>query len=250
MPIGIDPYSCPQLETAFGTAYGHEPTMSSKNSRASYERSFSSKSSDYRGFNFDKETFGEAIRDKGENPQDYWGAPFPLADSPPVATGRYQQQDPRLRDYRGSMTSRMIAGAGPGMERLEEVNGPWDAPQPPPQPTMEDQVNQLMQQVANLRMQNQQLQNEVGDLRQGNRGRPGAPPYRPDPDYYSIPRPPGWLPPGDGPVGNWTADDPPAFLGVKPILIKMPEPFEGEHDDMERFIGDCHAYFEVFHHQF
>ncbi len=29
-----------------------------------------------------------------------------------------------------------------------------------------------------------------------------------------------------------------------------PEPFEGEHNDMDRFIRDCHAYFEVFHHQF
>ncbi len=32
--------------------------------------------------------------------------------------------------------------------------------------------------------------------------------------------------------------------------MKLPEPFEGEHDDMDRFIGDCNAYVETFRHQF
>ncbi len=32
--------------------------------------------------------------------------------------------------------------------------------------------------------------------------------------------------------------------------MKLPEPFEGEHDDMDRFIGDCNAYFKTFCHQF
>ncbi len=32
--------------------------------------------------------------------------------------------------------------------------------------------------------------------------------------------------------------------------MKLPEPFEGEHDDMDRFIGDCNPYFETFRHQF
>ncbi len=132
------------------------------------------------------------------------------------------------------------------MEGLEEINDGWDAPQP----TMEERVNQLMQQMVNLRGENAQLCNEVQDLRQGNRGQPGAPPYRPDPDYYSIPRPPGWGPPGQGPIGEWNQADTPAFLGVKPILMKVPNPFEGEHDDMDRFIGDCNTYFEVFRHQF
>ncbi len=107
-----------------------------------------------------------------------------------------------------------------------------------------------MQQMVNLRGENQQLHNEVQDLQQGNRGRPGAPPYRPDPDHYSIPRPLGWGPPGLGPVGEWDANDQSTFLGVKPILMKMPKPFEGEHDDRDRFLGDSNTYFEVFHHQF
>ncbi len=33
-------------------------------------------------------------------------------------------------------------------------------------------------------------------------------------------------------------------------MMKLPEPFEGEHDDMDRFIGDCNTYFEMFCHQF
>ncbi len=33
-------------------------------------------------------------------------------------------------------------------------------------------------------------------------------------------------------------------------MMKLLEPFEGEHDDMDRFIGDCNAYFEMFCHQF
>ncbi|PBK60265.1 hypothetical protein ARMSODRAFT_1026658 [Armillaria solidipes] len=37
-----------------------------------------------------------------------------------------------------------------------------------------------------------------------------------------------------------------AFLGVKPVMVKPPTPFEGKHDDIEHFIGDCLSYFEVF----
>ncbi len=33
---------------------------------------------------------------------------------------------------------------------------------------------------------------------------------------------------------------------VKPILMEKPEHFEGAHDDIERFLGDCKTYFEVF----
>ncbi len=132
------------------------------------------------------------------------------------------------------------------MEGLEEINEGWDAPQPPPQPTMEEWVNQLMQQMVNLRGENAQLRNEVQDLRQGNRGQPRAPLYQPDPDYYSILRPSGWGPLPNRPMGEWDAADAPTFLGVKLILMHTPEPFEGEHDDMDRFIGDCNTYFEVF----
>ncbi len=172
--------------TEFKTAYDLELTQSRVNWSPTSGLSSSSKSSDsrsYESFHFDEETFGSAIRDTGDNPRFYWGAPYPLPDQPP-------ERNLQMREYQGPKTSRMIAGAGPGMEGLEEINKGWarpQQPQPPQQPTMEDRVNQLMQQMVNLRGENAQLRNEVQDLRQGNRGRPGAPPYRPDPDYYSIP---------------------------------------------------------------
>ncbi len=157
----------------------------------------------------------------------------------------------------GPATSRLIAGAGEGEADMGDVEDPWGggapaqplAPPPVPPP---DRVAQLIQQMALLRDENLQLHNDVADLwRNANqRGRPGAPAYHPDPDHYSIPRPPGWAPPGNGPVRDWDANKPPAFLLSRPIIMKLPEPFEGEHDDMDRFIGDCNAYFEKFRHQF
>ncbi len=33
---------------------------------------------------------------------------------------------------------------------------------------------------------------------------------------------------------------------VKPILMDKPEHFDGAHNDIEHFLGDCATYFEVF----
>ncbi len=186
----------------------------------------------------------------GYNPKDLnWEDPQPLADSPP---------NPRRPGYYpGPTTSRLIAGAGQGEAEMGDAEDLWgnNAPQQPlPQPPAppQDRTDQLIQQVALLRDENLRLQNDIADLRQcaTQQGRPGAPAYHPDPDHYSIPRPPGWAPPGNGPVGDWDADKPPAFLSARPIMMKLPEPFEGEHDNMDRFIGDCNAYFKTFRHQF
>ncbi len=38
--------------------------------------------------------------------------------------------------------------------------------------------------------------------------------------------------------------------GVKPILMEKPQYFEGAHDDIERFLGDCKTYFEVFRYHY
>ncbi len=131
------------------------------------------------------------------------------------------------------------------------MNEGWGAPEAPIGPTAAERLDQLTQQMTQLHNENVRLQDELLDLRQRpRRGGPGALPYRPDPDRYLIPRPPRWTPLGQGPIGNWDADDQPAFLGVRPILMKTPEPFKGNHDDMDCFIGDCNTYFEVFHHQF
>lgn len=33
---------------------------------------------------------------------------------------------------------------------------------------------------------------------------------------------------------------------VKPILMKGPAMFKGDHDDIDRFLGDCQTYFKTF----
>ncbi len=38
--------------------------------------------------------------------------------------------------------------------------------------------------------------------------------------------------------------------GVKPLFMERPEHFEGAHDDIERFLGDCKTYFEVFRYHY
>lgn len=49
-----------------------------------------------------------------------------------------------------------------------------------------------------------------------------------------------------GPTRVWDARDAPAMTGIKPILMKPPELFEGKHDDIECFLGDCTTYFKIF----
>lgn len=151
-------------ETGFEMVYDLEPTQSrndwSPTSRPSSSLK-SSSSNSFESFAFDKAMFGNAVHEAGDDPRLYWGTPHPLPDQPPT-------RNPRMRGYRGPTTSRLIAGAGPGMEGLEEINEGWVGPQQPPLLTMEEQVNQLMQQVVNLQGENAQLCNEVQDLRQGN----------------------------------------------------------------------------------
>ncbi len=37
---------------------------------------------------------------------------------------------------------------------------------------------------------------------------------------------------------------------VKPLLMEKPEYFEGAHDNIKCFLGDCKTYFEVFRHHY
>ncbi len=130
-----------QWATEFKMAYENEQTPSRDAWSPTSMHSYSSRSSDsssYESFHFDEATFRSAVRDAGDNPWFYWGALYPLLDQPPA-------QNPRIRGYQGPTTSRLIAGAGTGMEGLEEINDRWagpQQPQPPPQPTMEERVNQ------------------------------------------------------------------------------------------------------------
>ncbi|PBK63333.1 hypothetical protein ARMSODRAFT_1024076 [Armillaria solidipes] len=36
------------------------------------------------------------------------------------------------------------------------------------------------------------------------------------------------------------------FLGIKPIMLRPPFSFKGEHNDLKRFEEDCLTYFEAF----
>ncbi len=186
----------------------------------------------------------------GYNPDDLnWEDPQPLDDSPP------NLQWPGY--YTGPMTSRLIAGAGAGEADMGEVADPWgnavlaQPPVPPPEP-LADRMDQLIQQVALLRDENLCLNNDIADLHQraNQRGLTRSASLPPRSRSLLDPCLPGWAPPGNGPVRDWDADKPPAFLSARPIMMKLPEPFEGEHNDMDRFIGDCNAYFETFRHQF
>ncbi len=244
-PTATGSYSTP-IPANDAQIYGHEQKRSTDSSASNSSTSPSDSTSDFIGrTNFDDFQYDWESIFPGYDPDNpNWEDPQPLADSPP---------NPRRPGYyMGQMTSRLIAGAGEGGGDMGDVADPWagGVPRQPPLPA--DRTDQLIQQMALLRDENLRLQNDVADLRQQATqwGRPGAPAYRPDLDRYSIPRPPGWAPPGDGPVGDWDANEPPAFLQSRPVIMKLPEPFEGEHDDMDRFIGDCNTYFETFRHQF
>ncbi len=110
--------------------------------------------------------------------------------------------------------------------------------------------------MSAMREENVQLHEELVQARAGDkgkgpdRGRPSGPPLRkPRTDHFSIPRPPHYDPPEHGPLGEWSIDPPAPFLGVKPTF-ERPAKFKGEHDDIDRFLGDCATYFEIFRHVF
>ncbi len=78
------------------------------------------------------------------------------------------------------------------------------------------------------------------------RGRPGAPPYRPDPNQYSIP----WTTGMDAArtrtsrqLGHRRSA---CFFRREANLDEDPRAFQEDHDNMEQFLGDCNTYFEVF----
>ncbi len=66
-------------------------------------------------------------------------------------------------------------------------------------------------------------------------------------DRFSLPRPENYKgPPTSGPTGTYAIERPPPMSDVKPMFMEKPEHFEGAHNDIKRFIGDCKTYFEVF----
>ncbi|SJL16394.1 uncharacterized protein ARMOST_19918 [Armillaria ostoyae] len=92
--------------------------------------------------------------------------------------------------------------------------------------------------------------NDNDKRKKPDRGRPKVPNYhRPLYEWsnqFSVPRPP----PGKGrphsmpqPIG--LAPSNATYLSIKPILMQLPKPFKGAHDDIKHFIGDCITYFEA-----
>ncbi len=124
------------------------------------------------------------------------------------------------------------------------------APVDAPEPTNEERLDQARGLYEQERRRAEHLEQELLTLRQGQR--PGRDPLRrrgPPTHRFSIPRPDDYQgPPETGPSGTY--HDPPPMSGVKPLLMEKPQFFEGAHDDIERFLGDCKTYFEVFRYQY
>ncbi|SJL15338.1 uncharacterized protein ARMOST_18831 [Armillaria ostoyae] len=216
--------------------------------------------------------------------QGYTSAPhnyyqlFPLPDSP-----TYAPPHPRcVQKYRPPQYSTQIfAGQNspdrqPGGSNDIPVDPPVDViPDPPVQRTPAERLQEAKdladRKAEHIRVMRQAIEDEEnahdehvrywnlpnqnqGKGKQPDRGRRGAPPP-PDPnwrrplherdDRWSLPRPPPkWR--NDPPQPTGDADDDAPWLGIKPVMIRPPVPFEGKYDDIERFVGDCCMYFEVF----
>lgn len=101
--------------------------------------------------------------------------------------------------------------------------------------------------MALLRQENDRLQEDLRAAKKKalDQGRPPCP--GPCHDHYSVPRAPDFGGgPGPGPTGTWNRDRPLEFVNVKPVLMKTLKPFEGKHNDIERFLRDCTQYFKTF----
>ncbi len=116
--------------------------------------------------------------------------------------------------------------------------------QPPPGrtgPTDDERIEQARDLYERERQRADRLEQEIQALRTGQR--PGRDPLRrrgPPTHRFSIPRPDNYKgPPASGPSGTYDHEHPLSMNGIKPILMEKPQYFEGAHDDIERFLGDC-----------
>ncbi len=138
--------------------------------------------------------------------------------------------------------SRLVAAA------VEDDNMGAGGLREAPAPTIEQRLQQSQDQVTQMHAQCLWLQQELEDLKKGKETERGhrRPPGPPN-NKFSVPRPTGYKgPPPQGPSGNWGIDNIPPFMGIKPLLMRTPVLFKGNHDNIEQFIGDCQTYFEAF----
>lgn len=156
-----------------------------------------------------------------------WNAPRPLLNSPP----KYRQHG----KYYRKGTSVLMAGAND--EDMGEGSGQ------PREPTDAERLQQARLLYDQMRQKAEALEQKVEQLEKGKG--PGRDPLRRlglRMDQYSLPQPDNY----HGPMGTYPINRIPPMGDVKPILMDKPEPFEGANDDIERFLGDCCTYFEVF----
>ncbi len=120
----------------------------------------------------------------------------------------------------------------------------------PPEPTDAERLEQARELYHQERLRADHLEQEVEKLRKGKGKEPGRDPLRctgPRMDRFSILRPDNYKgPPDAGPTGIYSIERPPPMSDVKPLLMEKPEHFKGARDNIERFLGDCKTYFEVF----
>ncbi len=157
--------------------------------------------------------------------------PIPLPDSLP-----YRRQG----TYKGKGTSRLIAGGDHEMEGGR--SGPLA------ELTDAERLTQARVLYDHERRRADHLEQVIKEMKKGKK--PGHDPLRctgPQTDRFSLPQPTNYEgPPTSGPSGTYTIDRLLPMSEVKPFLMEKPEHFKGAHDDIERFLGDCQTYFEVF----
>ncbi|SJL04138.1 uncharacterized protein ARMOST_07498 [Armillaria ostoyae] len=200
----------------------------------------------------------------------FYHQPFPLPDSPTYA-GKYQTQTPaahhprRIQQYRPPSFGRYLMG---GQNSPPRPGGSNDPPTDPPRLSNEERLQQAKEKLKLQDRRLAELKRELAD-QQAERDahaelhqfdKKGKRPDREPPhvsnyrrplydrtDRWSVPRPPlKWQAPNPYPAPVRAAPDEAPWLGVKPLMVKPPLPFEGKYDNVERFIGDCFTYFEVF----
>ncbi|SJK99609.1 uncharacterized protein ARMOST_02917 [Armillaria ostoyae] len=212
------------------------------------------------------------------NDQNRSYTPVPLPDSPtpryaapPYPPPNYHPPHPRrIRQYRPPQYGQYpMGGAGPDDPVPDPSAMPTD---PPRRPSNEERLEAARQQseanrreydVLKAQVEAAQAKMMTHDVtwdfapppnpkgKEPDRGRPPVPnPRRPlheRTDRWSVPRPPSrWEAPNPYPAPVGRAPDEAPWLGVKPIMVKPSLPFFGKYDDIERFVGDCLTYFEVF----
>ncbi|SJL07264.1 uncharacterized protein ARMOST_10607 [Armillaria ostoyae] len=184
----------------------------------------------------------------------FYQQPFPLPDSPTYA-GEYQRYAPpppdprRVQQYCPLQYGQYLMG---GQNSPPRPGGSND----PPRPSNDERLQQAKEKLELQDRRLEELKRELADQqaerdahaelhqfdkkgKQPDRPAPHVPNYRRPlydrTDRWSVPRPPPkWEAPNPYPTPVGKAPDEAPWLGVKPLMVKPPLPFEGKYDDVER----------------